>query len=132
MRRALLPMLALLAVPAVAADADPTGTAELGVQAVDGREESSKFQEYREVPSGLFPRRLTFGVTEPDWRLTVDVEQPGLEDQRIVADWARPGKVHVQVGYDQTPHWISNTARTLHLQEGGSLSLPDPMQQELQ
>ena len=131
MSRSGLPLLALLLATPLAAQ-DSSGVAELGVQAVDGREESSKFQEYREVPSGLFLRRLTFGVTEPDWRLTVDVEHPGLEDQRIVADWSKPGKAHVQVGYDQTPHWISNTARTLHLQDGGSLLLPDPMQEELQ
>lgn len=130
-----LVMLLLLSTPlaaAEAADDETSGSAELLLQGVDGRNESSKFQEYRDVPSGVVLQRLTFGLDKETWTLSVDARALGREDQRVVLEGSRKGSLRVQVGYDQTPHWISSTARTLYLSSGGRFLLPVPMREELQ
>ena len=132
---AVLLVAALAFVPPASAqegETETTGSATIGLQGMDDPNESSKFQEYRDIPSGFFLHHLNFGLQRGDLSFGLETTNLTEEDQRISATWTRTGSFRVWVGYDQTPRWISNTARTLFTPFGGRLVLPDPMQEDLE
>jgi len=119
---------------AVAADEVTTsGSATIGAQDVSNADDSSKYQEYREVPDGPFLGRLDFSLNWQDWYLDLQTADILQQDQRVTLTMGRPGTYRVKIGYDQNPKWFSNTSSTLFSNESGGRSvLSLPMRQELQ
>lgn len=130
---------ALIAVlPAVVALADDQpvetqGGVTVGGGSVSGLNESSKYQEYREIPNGFFLSNLDFGLKKSEWTFDLQAVDLLQEDQRIVASLRAPGGVRLVVGYDQTPKWFSNTSATLFSSVGGGrLLFPETIRQQLE
>lgn len=116
--------------------ADPTvtqGSFTLGGGSVSGLRESSKFQEYREIPNGFFLPSLEFGLVHEGWMLDVSAIDVREDDQRVVITMGKPGTYRLVLGYDQTPKWFSNTAATLFANPTGGRELfPVTIRQQLQ
>jgi len=93
---------------------------------------SSKFQEYRDVRSGI-----TAGL-EGHFRsqnnvLNVVARQIGRKDQDMILDGGMPGVYSFGLNYSETPHNYQFDAKSLYSGLGtGYLSLPDGMQTDLQ
>ena len=100
---------------------------------VTGLNDSSKFQEYREIPNGFFLSNVNFGLSKNAWTFDVSAVDLLQEDQRIVGVLSKPGTVRITVGYDQIPKWFSNTSATLFANAGGGRELfPVPLRQQLE
>lgn len=84
---------------------------ELGVQPVSTDEDSSKFDEYRDVPSGaVLPFFHVYGEGVYDYSVMgTDI---GEQDQRYGVEVSR-GPVSLGLSYDQIPHRFGNNGRTL-------------------
>src|SRR5262249_53488857 len=87
-----------------------SGSVTVGGGAVDGLAESSKAQEYREIPSGFFLQQLDFGISKSAWQFNLSAVDLMQEDQRVLFDVRKPGTLQVHLGYDQIPNWYSNTS----------------------
>jgi len=111
--------------PPVPAPAEGTtsGDVAIGVGAVDGLDESSKAQQYREIPSGFFLDQFNFAAAKHDWRFDLFAVDLLQEDQRIVFSAQKTKTLRINVGYDQIPAWYSNTAATLFANGGGGTML---------
>jgi MtrB/PioB family decaheme-associated outer membrane protein len=120
--------------PAPAGDSvDVHGGTTIGAGSVSGLNESSKFQEYREIPNGFFLPSLDFGLEKDKWRFDLQAIDLLQEDQRIVATMGKPGSYRLVLGYDQTPHWYSNTAATLFASPGGGREIfPTTIRQQIE
>ncbi len=119
--------------PAPSPAPSTAGTVAIGLGTVDDLNESSKAQEFREIPNGFFLERLTFdaGAKGVTFGLAaVDLLQ---EDQRLDLDVAKPGAFRAHVRYDQIPDWYSNTSKTLFASAGGGRMLfPEPIRDDIQ
>jgi MtrB/PioB family decaheme-associated outer membrane protein len=116
--------------------ADPVvtqGWFTLGGGSVSGLNESSKFQEYREIPNGFFLPSLEFGLAHKGWTFDIQAIDLREDDQRVVITMGKPGTYRLVLGYDQTPKWFSNTAATLFAHStGGRYLFPATIRQQLQ
>src|SRR5262245_17961646 len=65
-------------------EATTAGDVAIGVGTVDGLEESSKAQQYREIPNGVFLDQFNFGATKHDWRFDLFATDLLQEDQRVL------------------------------------------------
>lgn len=105
---------------------------DLGAQRLTIDTESSKFEEYREVPDGaLLPFFGLSSVTDGG-RYAITGEDVGQRDARYTID-AERGAFGIDVVYDQIPHQFGNEARTL-LQETsrGRFEISDTLQRSFQ
>src|SRR5262245_46472375 len=116
--------------PAPPSEGTTSGDVAIGVGSVDHLDESSKAQQYREIPNGFFLDQFNFGATKSDWRFDLFATDLLQEDQRVLFSVAKPGTVRINAGYDQIPAWYSNTAATLFANGGGGTMLfPAPIRQ---
>ena len=112
-------------------------SAEVAVtgQGVRGETQSSKFEEYRTVPNGVFVEKLSFSgdYEKPNIFLELEGSRLGLDDQRAAVRGGRYGLFDASIRYDQTPHVFSNTGKSLYVHDGGgNLYLPNQVQTDLQ
>ncbi len=134
MKHSLLVALAL-AIPATAlaqTQAAPStftlGRIDFGVQQVDPDTNSSKFEEYRDVPSGVvIPYFRLFG--EGEWKYNLVAENVLRQDGRYRLFVERE-PVRVKIDYNRIPHRFGNDGHTL-LEETrtGVLEMSDTLQQ---
>jgi MtrB/PioB family decaheme-associated outer membrane protein len=130
---ALLPALDVRAEDPPAETLETYGNLTVGGGSVSGLDESSKYQEYREIPNGFFLSNFDFGLKKSDWTFDLNAIDLLQEDQRIVATAKNAGGLRLIVGYDQTPVWFSNTSATLFANAGGGRMLfPEPLRQQLE
>ena len=109
------------------------GSVDIGLGTVDDLSESSKAQEYREIPNGFFLEQLTFGAATSGWMFGLQAIDLLQDDQRLTLDIGKPGTVRIRARYDQIPDWYSNTAKTLFADAGGGRMLfPEPIREQLQ
>src|SRR5580765_5225303 len=99
------------------------GDVAIGVGTVDGLEESSKAQQYREIPNGFFLDQFNFAATKHDWRFDLFATDLLQEDQRVLFSARNSKSLRINVGYAQIPAWYSNTAATLFASGGGGTML---------
>jgi MtrB/PioB family decaheme-associated outer membrane protein len=100
-----------------------SGDVSIGVGTVDGLDESSKAQEYREIPNGFFLDQFNFAATTKGWHFGLFATDLLQEDQRVLFSAQKPGTLRINAGYDQTPKWFSNTSATLFANAGGGTML---------
>ncbi|HEX9072983.1 MAG TPA: MtrB/PioB family decaheme-associated outer membrane protein [Pseudolabrys sp.] len=95
----------------------------------------AKFQEYGEIRPGLFLDWIYLNVGSNDGRyrfnfLGTDV---GYNAQRYEFDFSEAGKQYLTLGWDQTPHLYSTSAKSLFSGVGTTnLTVADPVQAALQ
>jgi hypothetical protein len=102
---------------------------EVGLQSVDLNNPEAKFQEYKDVPQGLFIESYTLDVDAPKYDLSLDAKSITEEDRSATLSYDRGGKLWLNAGWDQTPHRWSETSRTLYTKTSpGVYELPDEIQ----
>jgi len=115
--RKLLPIAVLLSPVLLAQEtAPPHGELEIGVRALAGDHNSSQFDEYRDIHSGIFLQGFQTSLDrlfQKNYFLTFQTRNSGRDDQAFRATFGDTGKYHFEFGYYSTPHDFSNTAATL-------------------
>jgi MtrB/PioB family decaheme-associated outer membrane protein len=89
--------------------------------------ERAKFEEYRDMGAGAFLERLQFRFFTPDEGYSADVfgSKWGRQDQEFSLGAERLGLWQFRFDWDQTPHLISTTGRTVeHEVNRGEWRLP--------
>ncbi|MBI4249474.1 MAG: MtrB/PioB family outer membrane beta-barrel protein, partial [Elusimicrobia bacterium] len=123
---------ALALAPAVWAS-DPAVSLDFGGQAVRGDVASSKLDEYIDIPRGFYVESLGLRNYGDDYYFRLDGSKPGFKDQSLNIETGIWGLHKFSLGYDQTPHNLSNSARTFLRNDGeGVFTLPDNLQTSLQ
>jgi MtrB/PioB family decaheme-associated outer membrane protein len=105
---------------------------DLGAQRLTIDTESSKFEEYREVPDGALLSFFGLSSVTDGGRYVITGEDVGQRDARYTIE-AERGDFGINVVYDQIPHQFGNDARTL-LQETsrGRFEISDTLQRSFQ
>jgi len=103
------------------------GRIDLGVQQADPDTDSSKFEEYRDVPNGVvIPFFQLLG--EGKWRYNLVAENALRSDGRYRL-FVETEPVRVKLDYNRIPHRFGNNARTLLEETGpGVLEISDTLQ----
>lgn len=75
----------------------------------------AKMNEYGKVPSSLFLDVFGFSATRKDGRFAVDfwADNVGQNNQRYQFYVYEPGRQYFNMGWDQTPHLLSTSAKTI-------------------
>ncbi|MBI4552205.1 MAG: MtrB/PioB family decaheme-associated outer membrane protein [Candidatus Latescibacteria bacterium] len=110
------------------------GHVEIGQQRLEGDRSSSKFEEYRHIPSGLFLNRLylNLGDQKNHRYFQLWATRPAQENQSVFLQTGLTGKVALEVQWDQTPHFLSMTGRSLFAPStAGVFTLPTQTRQDL-
>lgn len=95
----------------------------------------AKFEEFGEIKSGFFIDYLNLGAASKDGRYTVDfwAENIGRNNQFYSLDLAKVGEHYLMLQWDQIPHLISTSAKTIFSGAGTTfLSVDNPLQSALQ
>jgi MtrB/PioB family decaheme-associated outer membrane protein len=110
------------------------GSLLFGVQMLAGDRASSKFEEYRDVPSR--PWLDVLSIERNDEKkgryLLFDTTHPGLRDARATLRLGEYGRYGLEIYWDKTPHVLANNGRTIFQQSGSTFTLPDAVQEKLQ
>jgi MtrB/PioB family decaheme-associated outer membrane protein len=127
MRLKILLMTILLAVlcvgsPAYADEAKDitiTGFVDLGVQSVQERERSAKFNEYRDVRTGVFSN-MQFGGDNGSYYVDITGENVGRDDQFFEVKGGRFGSFDYSFFYNETIHNLTFGAKTFYANPGSN------------
>src|SRR5262249_39303022 len=95
----------------------------------------AKFWEYGEIRPGPFLDWLNLQTGTTDGRYAFDfwARNVGRDSQSYNLDASAIGVTYLSVGWDQTPHFISTSAKNIFGGVGTSfLTVPDPVQAALQ
>jgi MtrB/PioB family decaheme-associated outer membrane protein len=98
--------------------------------------DSARYERYRDLNDGLFMRALRATREKGNWVSDVGADNVGRLDQRFDGRIERPGRLTIWGRWDQIPMLMSNTARSLFVEDFsnpvGSLSIPDTIQTQVQ
>jgi hypothetical protein len=109
------------------------GSITLSGQANSAQGDSSKLEQYEEIPEGVLVPCATFNWDNGKYVFDAKAIDVGYDDQMFGATFAKKGGFGAWFNWDQNPNWQSNTARTPFTGSGSSfLSAPDDMQLALQ
>jgi MtrB/PioB family decaheme-associated outer membrane protein len=118
-----------------AQEAGERGYIEVGVRQLAGERDSSKFTEYRDLPSGFFLQRAEVRLNDllnDKFFFNYKTRKANEQDQSHLLSAGRHGKFRVQFRWDQTPHYFSNTARSFFIESGrGVYTVPAAMRARL-
>jgi MtrB/PioB family decaheme-associated outer membrane protein len=96
----------------------------------------AKFEEYGEIPRGLFLDwvNLQWGTTDGRYAFDFWGRSVGLNNQSYNLDAAAIGTHYLTVGFDQTPHLISTSAKSIFSSGAGTgfLTVANPVQTALE
>jgi MtrB/PioB family decaheme-associated outer membrane protein len=110
-----------------------TGEVGLGGVYTDGRKDSAKAEEYRDLsngPSGDL--KLKYDDKATGDYATLNSENIDREDQKTVISGGRYGQYKYEFSYNQTPHRFAYGAETIYSGVGhGNLTLPDSVKTDL-
>ncbi len=93
-------------------------------------DESSKFQEYRDLSDGLLvdDALLHFDRLESPWSFDLSGENLGRRDERANLSWRHADRFRLDASWVRTPHFLSNNAVSLWGGPRGDLQLADGLQ----
>ena len=89
----------------------------------------AKFEEYRDLPAGLFLQSFDLRLSRPDESYSAELSGSkwGQRDQDYFLSVGRLGQWQLDFLWDQTPHLISTTGRLLAVEtHRGVFELPGP------
>jgi MtrB/PioB family decaheme-associated outer membrane protein len=95
----------------------------------------AKFEEYGERPPGFFVDHVWLGAGTRDGIYSVDIWATaiGFNNQSYYASLVKVGEHYLSVGWDQTPHLISTSAKTIYQGVGTTnLTIDNALQANLQ
>lgn len=90
---------------------------------------NAKMDEYGKVPRGLFLKELGIQAGSKDGRYAVDVwaDNVGMDNQRYYLGVYEPGRQYFNMGWDQTPHLLSSSAKSIFGGVGSTRLTVDPV-----
>jgi hypothetical protein len=95
----------------------------------------AKFEEYRDIPPGVFLERLRLRLESQDgsYSLELGARDAGEEDQNFFLRGAKLGQYAFEFEWDQIPHVFSGTAQSPYRKTSqGVFELSDLLQTTLQ
>jgi MtrB/PioB family decaheme-associated outer membrane protein len=98
-------------------------------------ESRAKFEEYGEMPPGLFVDTAQFWAMSKNGLYAVDfwAKNVGFNNQSYQFDWSKAGAHYLSLSWDETPHLISTSAKTIFRGVGSThLTVDDTLQTNLQ
>ncbi len=114
------------------------GEVELGGRVFLERPSKSdrgKFEEYRDIPPGIFLEDLRLRLSSKDDRYSLEVRarEAGEDDQNYLLRSSKLGRYEFEFEWDQIPHVFSRTGRSPYTETSrGVFELPDSIQAALQ
>ena len=89
---------------------------------------NAKMDEYGKVPRGLFLNGLGIAAGSKDGRYGVDfwADNVGMDNQRYYFGMYEPGRQYFSLGWDQTPHLLSSSAKSIFGGVGSTRLTVDP------
>jgi len=110
-----------------------SGEASIIFRAVDGEDDSSKFEEYTDISGPITGAFKVVYEKKDRYSLTLDAEDLAEDDQHLNFTGNRYGMFKLGIDYDRIPHRYAFDAKTLYSGVGsGNLTLDDAMQTRLQ
>lgn len=105
-----------------------SGSVEGGGMYEFGENGSSKFNEYRDMDSGFVGDLSLRGEKkEQPYYFDLRAKNPARDDQLYEGEFGRYGLFRLDLGWDRTPHVLSNTARTIFQDNRGNFTLPSTL-----
>jgi hypothetical protein len=112
------------------------GTITLAGQANSAQGDSSKLEQYEEIPEGVLVPCAAYGWSNADYTFDFTGIDVGYDDMFLGASFGKKGGFLFDLAWDQNPNWQSNTARTPFAYgargDTGYFAAPDDMQLTLQ
>ena len=104
---------------------DVSGSVEAGGIYSFGERGSSKFNQYRDMDNG-FVGELSLRGEKKDQPYFFDLygKNPARDDQLYEGAFGQYGMFRLDLGWDRTPHVLSNNAQTIFQQNGSDFTLP--------
>lgn len=122
----------LLPADHVAAQLSSDGSLEIGQRFLAGDRASSRFEEYREIPSGLFLTGLGLNLEQPGRYLRLRATSPAEADQAALLTTGIYGRAELELRWDRTRHILSNNGATVFAQPAaGVFALPAQTRRDL-
>jgi MtrB/PioB family decaheme-associated outer membrane protein len=100
-------------------DVTITGFVDLGVQSVQDKGKSAKFNEYRDVRTGVFTN-MEFGGDNGYYYVDITGENVGRDDQSFEVKGGRFGLFDYKLFYNETIHNLTFDAKTFYANPGSS------------
>ncbi len=115
--------------------ASSQGEIEVTGQATRRVQDSSKFEEYRTVPEGVFVENMKMDTLHENSNCYFNImgSKLGLDDQNFRLEGGKSGLLKLNLKYDQIPHLYSLTGKSFYQHDGsGRLTVSDQVQVDLQ
>ena len=130
-------LVAFLQVPPLCAQENgERGYIEVGVRTSTGDDKASKYLEYRDLREGFYVRRFELRLPElagGKYFFSMQSRDSINRDQTHLMEVGRYGKYRMQLRWNQTPHFFTNTTSTLFTQSApGVFSYPAALRTQLQ
>jgi hypothetical protein len=109
------------------------GTITVSGQANSAQGDSSKLEQYEEIPKGFLVPCAAYGWSNESYFLDLKAIDAAYDDMFLGAAIGKKGGFLLDLTWDQNPNWQSNTARTPYTESSpGVLKAPDSMRLALQ
>ena len=109
------------------------GTVTLSGQINDAQGDSSKLEQYEEIPEGVLVPCAAYSWSNDKYFFDAKTIDIGYDDQFLGGVFGKKGGFLLGLSWDQNPNWQSNTARTPYTQpSAGVFTVPDSMRLTLQ
>ena len=98
-------------------------------------ESRAKFEEYGEIRPGLFVDTFNYWAMSKNGVYAIDfwAKDIGLNNQSYSFDWSKAGEHYLSLSWDEIPHLISTSAKTIFGGVGSTLlTVDDTLQANLQ
>jgi MtrB/PioB family decaheme-associated outer membrane protein len=98
-------------------------------------ESRANFEEYGEIPPGLFIDTFNYWAMSKNGLYAIDfwAKDIGFNNQSYSFDWSKAGEHYLTLEWDQIPHLISTSAKTIFQDVGSTrLTVDDTLQTNLQ
>jgi MtrB/PioB family decaheme-associated outer membrane protein len=98
-------------------------------------ESRAKFEEYGKIPPGLFLDTFNYWAMSKNGVYAIDfwAKDVGFNNQFYSFDWSKAGEHYLTLEWDQIPHLISTSAKTIFAGLGSThLTVDDTLQTNLQ
>ena len=101
------------------------GSIDVGGMYSFGENQSAKYNEYRDMDNGFLGELSLRGeMKDAPYYFDFEMKNPTRTDQWYEGAFGRFGMFRLEMGYNETPHVLSNSAGTIYQQSDGIFTLP--------
>ena len=109
------------------------GTLTLSGQANSAQGDSSKLEQYEEIPKGVLVPCAAYSWSNEKYFFDAKTIDVGYDDMFLGGLFGRKGGFLLDVSWEQNPNWQTNTARSLYTETArGVFDFPDSVRLALQ